>query len=142
MVKSAIFGSVLVMLLSSSSIAANPLTESYDAIEQRRKTCLEMAESGHKEFPESNWLDSLEEPKKTEVLEYLVMASFNQCLESQIADFKHELSKQSIDVQTFIKKYVSVEPFVIRVPSDIERTKLDELSSNVTKPFKIMDLRQ
>ena len=141
MVRKEIFGSVLATLLFSCSISANPLTKSYDAIEQRRYVCFEMAELGHEDFPQSNWLESLKEPKRTEVLQYLAMESFHKCLENEINGFKEELLKQSVDVQMFVEKYVPVEPFELNMPNDIDQVKLNELSSKIKRPFQLQKIK-
>lgn len=143
MEKKEIFGSVLATLLFSGSVIANPnpLTESYDAIEKQRKICFEIAENGHDEFPKSDWLSSLKEPKRTEVLQYLAMTSFHRCLDEKITTFKNELSKQSADIQTFVIKYVAIEPYAIQIPTEIDQVALDKLRSKITKPFQVRKMQ-
>ena len=62
-------------------------------------------------------------------------------LEEKVTAFKNEVSKQSTDVQAFINKYVVLEPYVIQKPTEIDQVALEQLSSNIIKPFKIQNIQ-
>ncbi|MCG9648770.1 hypothetical protein L1D24_09305 [Vibrio brasiliensis] len=140
MEKKKTFGNVLAVLLFSASLqtqASDSLTMAYDALEAKKDLCFEVAKTGHQDFPNSDWLKSLEENKRTEVLIYLAQRSFNACLSNEIGAFKKQLAIQTQEVQEFVNKYVSLEPYIIKAPQVAEAAKLQELESKVIKPFHV-----
>lgn len=136
------FGNVLAVLLfnailQSQALASDSLTTAYDALEAKKDLCFEIAKTGHQDFPNSDWLTSLEENKRTEVLIYLAQRSFNACLSNEIIAFKKQQALQTQEVQEFVNKYVSFEPYTAKAPQVAEAVKLQELESKVTKPFHV-----
>ncbi len=143
--KSKSFGSASVKLLSSfaalfvvgcaSNVQDDGLSDTYNELINQRSLCFEQASEGSRFFPSSDWLKTLDNKEKLQVISYLSQHAFNQCLQPKAELFEKELSTEPLRIQKFIKDQVPIYPYMAQQPDGIDPVKLEELKANISRPF-------
>jgi len=147
MVKRVNFGSVsLILFVSLLFISPQvtgeelELTQAYQLLRDKRDQCSHLAVSGHESLPRSKWLSGMNSSDKEATLLYLVISSFDRCIEFEVEYFQTVLAKQNKDVQTIIGNYVVIRPYIIpQYPDGVDKKKLDKLNSQIKSPFSMSE---
>ncbi|CAM3664325.1 hypothetical protein VA7868_00403 [Vibrio aerogenes CECT 7868] len=136
------FGGVLLLSACSGIHQERAgLTESYQAYQLQRTLCVQQAGSGSQVFPQSEWLKQLPQQDKQEVLAYLSVSAFNQCVRRAKQHFDQQVRHQSKDVQDLIFQLVPEHDFYIEnISKRLDTKELRQLKQQVSQPFRVSDM--